>query len=961
MTIEKKLLGTTPVSGEVLPEAVSFDGTSDYLSRSSDLTGNSDGKTFTFSCWVYRNNGVFQEGFIFDINGLKFHAYIYSDGVFRITARNSSGAQLLTTTSVKKIPNNTWTSVIMSIDLANTSNRYLAINDVIDTGNSYSHYVNDNIDFTDFPMNVATLNSNPIYMYQGRLSNFFLDYTYRDLSVTANRRLFIDAEGKPADGQNSVYNYSLTELYVGSQDSTPLEVFMSTDGTKFYMAGNTTNSVYQYNLSTAYDVSSASYNSVSFSVASQSTEPKGVTFSVDGTKMYIVEASNGVIYQYALTTGFDLSTASYASKSFDTSSQRGGNEPQDVSISSDGTRLYMIISRHIYEYTLSTAYDVSTATYNSKTYNYSSQTVSGTGMAFGNSGTKLYVLGAVGAPLISIIFEYTLSTAWDVSTASYSNNSFIAAGRTNDNMGLALSSNGEHLYSLGNTGDSVFQYDMSTAYDLSTASGSSPTGSATTPILYLPMTDAATAGSNSGTGGDFTVNGVLATAERGPNQDNCSASTFDGSADYLSRSSISGLSNGKLFTFSVNASQTTSNGQIFTASNGKVSIKIESNRVTTRLKGSVGVALYFDSPYPANKLSYGQHNSISFSCDLSDTSKRHMFINGVDVTSGITFTNYSNETALLVQTPYAIGAAATAVADLFNGSIGEFYLDTTYIDLATDNPFWDSTANRPNSVRKVIADTGVTPLIAMPLMGNDAGNNLGSGGDFTVNSGPYVGARGGSEYWARSAKMPTSAYLNRSLTATTRQFSVALAYKTPNINTTARLQFGADTIFLDIQNNMEIRVQAGGSTIANINCSTSNISNDTWYTLLICYDSDNSSKNKVYVNGVSSISSQTNISAGDVVLNGTAYFPQQAAANAEMSGLYFTTDYIDFNQEVNRNKFIDQLGYLIDLTPAIEAGDISNPLIYTKFEDTAALGTNSGTAGNLGVSGTVTAGSDFSI
>ena len=209
--------------------------------------------------------------------------------------------------------------------------------------------------------------------------------------------------------------------------------------------------------------------------------------------------------------------------------------------------------------------------------------------------------------------------------------------------------------------------------------------------------------------------------------------------------------------------------------------------------------------------------------------------------------------------------------------------------------------------------------------------------------------------------MPTSAYLNRSLTATTRQFSVALAYKTPNINTTARLQFGADTIFLDIQNNMEIRVQAGGSTIANINCSTSNISNDTWYTLLICYDSDNSSKNKVYVNGVSSISSQTNISAGDVVLNGTAYFPQQAAANAEMSGLYFTTDYIDFNQEVNRNKFIDQLGYLIDLTPAIEAGDISNPLIYTKFEDTAALGTNSGTAGNLGVSGTVTAGSDFSI
>ena len=680
MTIERKLLGTTPVSSGIEPEAVSFDGTNDYLKRTSDMTGNADGKTWTFSAWVY-NTGVSQN--IYSTYQSRFQV-ICQGNYFTISAKSTTEDAMFA--SYPNAPLNTWNHILISCNQASTSQRHIYINGVAHT--TFNTYVNGNIDFTETQHYIGAANSNHINKLKGRLAHVYLDKTYRDLSVTSNRRLFITADGKPAD---------------------------------------------------------------------------------------------------------------------------------------------------------------------------------------------------------------------------------------------------------------------------------SDTLSALNPIMYMPLIDAATAGSNSGTGGDFTAVGTLATAERGPNQDNCSASTFDGSADYLSRSSITGLSNGKLFTFSVNASQTTSNGQIFTASNGKVSIKIESNRVTTRLKGSVGVALYFDSPYPANKLSYGQHNSISFSCDLSDTSKRHMFINGVDVTSGITFTNYSNETALLVQTPYAIGSAQNGSGDFFNGSVGEFYLDTTYIDLATDNPFWDSTANRPNSVRKVIADTGVTPLIAMPLMGNDAGNNLGSGGDFTVNSGPYVGARGGSEYWARSAKMPTSAYLNRSLTATTRQFSVALAYKTPNINTTARLQFGADTIFLDIQNNMEIRVQAGGSTIANINCSTSNISNDTWYTLLICYDSDNSSKNKVYVNGVSSISSQTNISAGDVVLNGTAYFPQQAAANAEMSGLYFTTDYIDFNQEVNRNKFIDQLGYLIDLTPAIEAGDISNPLIYTKFEDTAALGTNSGTAGNLGVSGTVTAGSDFSI
>ena len=47
------------------PEGVSFDGTNDYLSRSSDLTGNADGKTFTFSAWVYWNR---YQGTVYSMN-----------------------------------------------------------------------------------------------------------------------------------------------------------------------------------------------------------------------------------------------------------------------------------------------------------------------------------------------------------------------------------------------------------------------------------------------------------------------------------------------------------------------------------------------------------------------------------------------------------------------------------------------------------------------------------------------------------------------------------------------------------------------------------------------------------------------------------------------------------------------------------------------------------------------------
>jgi hypothetical protein len=507
----------------------------------------------------------------------------------------------------------------------------------------------------------------------------------------------------------------------------------------------------------------------------------------------------------------------------------------------------------------------------------------------------------------------------------------------------------------------------------------SDTLAALNPIVYMPLTDAATAGSNSGTGGDFTVNGVLATAQRGPNQDNCSASTFDGSADYLSRSSITGLSDSKLFTFSFNAAQTTSNGQIYTASNGQSSIKIESTRVYVRLGNTSGAAvLYFTSPYPANKISYGQNNTVSFSCDLSDTSKRHMFINGVDVTSGITFTTYLDQVADLTHTPYAICSAQNGSGDFFNGSVGEFYLDTAYIDLATENPFWDSDTNLPNSVRKVIADTSVTPAIAMPLIGSDAGNNLGSGGDFTVNSGPYTGARGGSEFWSRSADLgdtSTAKTFKKNLGISTKIVTIVFASKP----TAASMKYICSTpagapytwFMIDTVGTNFITIEGQNSTRKVLDSTTASSGaqvNNEWNINFISFDLSDTSKrihwlqnsavnNEVSRNYGTYIDDVINLSSNDFVIGENEREGQHFSGDFGFT--YVSTTFIDFSQEANRNKFVDQLGYPIDLTQQIEDGDIPNPLIYMKFEDTAALGTNSGTAGNLTVTGAPAAGSDF--
>ena len=686
------------MSSEVLPEAVSFDG-AENLNRSSDLTGNADGKTFTFSCWLYTNGTPVVPYYSLPSSGSvgSFLIKTSSSGVLTITSRISGSTlnNLYLYNPSVLVPANTWSHVLVSIDMANLSGSKLYINDKESTFLTYP-FTNTSLNFTN-PVHRTGHQTN------GRLAHVFLDYTYRDLSTTSNRRLFIDADGKPS-----------------------------------------------------------------------STIPSN-------------------------------------------------------------------------------------------------------------------------------------------------------------------------------------------------------------PILYLPMTDAATAGSNSGTGGDFTAAGTLATAERGPNQDNCSASVFDGSNDYLSSSGIGAISS-KVITFSMNWNQNvhkSSSPHYLITFNSYNVIYITGNKLGGYFRNSSNgdvVNIEMDNAlysYPIFKI----HKNISMCIDVDDVNKCKMLINGQVVAA--TFTIVSATNISIPNGTTEIGRNALDTSDgTVGANLGEFYFNNAYIDLATDNPFWDSDLGKPNSVRKVIADTGVTPLIAMPLIGSDAGNNLGSGGDFTVNSGPYTGARGGSEFFARSADFNGSTgYLSKSsaLTGATDSDAVTIAFA---INPSA---IGDDGIF-GFGNYRQylyrsssgtglgwaIRDSSGNNILSTTSFSIADYTGvGTWDIYLMSCDLS-ASQAKVYKNGVSTgtfsfyaqSSNAPSYAAQGFALGGMDPTSAGDVIDAEFGGFYFATSYTDFSQEANRNKFVDQLGYLKDLTPAIEAGDIPTPLVYMKFDPTVSLGTNSGTGGNLTVNGGVVAGAD---
>jgi hypothetical protein len=508
------------------------------------------------------------------------------------------------------------------------------------------------------------------------------------------------------------------------------------------------------------------------------------------------------------------------------------------------------------------------------------------------------------------------------------------------------------------------------------------------PILYLPMTDAATAGSNSGTGGDFTVTGVLDTAGRAPNQFNCSASEFNGANDYLSLT-ISDTITRVLLSFSVKFNTIAGDDTIFKNDNGFAIYWDGINTLSmTFYNGSVFNELKFNS---GEFKTLHKMYSIQVLYDVGAGSSAQVIVNGNVFTAFTSDTNSGGGLRFYSTKASVVGVHDSQNARFLDGELGELYIGTapSGLNLATDNPFWDSDTNRPKPVRQVIEETGTTPLIALPLRADDAGNNLGSGGDFTVNSGPFTGVRGGSEYWQRSSSyngFNNNNGLTRSgLTgaSNTSTLSAVVIFKPSySQNQTIHILSLGFSTSSNSKNRVTIKYaptyielkaqDTSGNWQPSINGPTGvstgqpepiSVSLGVWHTAFFSISTsgnsycifDGTQYSNFEVNSNTIGLGQANRAGINLNTENGVYDDDRSQ---ELGLIYFDDSYIDFSQESNRNLFVDQLGYPKNLTPAIEAGDIAEPLIYMKFDDTSALGTNSGTGGDFTVNGTVTAGAD---
>ncbi|MCV9928116.1 DUF5977 domain-containing protein [Flavobacterium sp. LS1R49] len=226
-------------------------------------------------------------------------------------------------------------------------------------------------------------------------------------------------------------------------------------GTMLYTTlHNGPDSVAQYRLSTPWDVTTATYLNKSLTINQNGeSSPHGHHISPDGTKLYVGGTTSNSILYYTLSTAWDISTAVYVTF-------------LSIPITLDyihfsNNGIYMFLKSHgknIQRYTLATAWDITTAALTQTLQ----QTSEGYDIYFKNDGTSLFTFDGNAR----IVTKKNLSTAWDLSsvvtTESLDISSIVALGNFES---IHFSDNGLYMF-IGSYFSSIYRFELNKPFDI---------------------------------------------------------------------------------------------------------------------------------------------------------------------------------------------------------------------------------------------------------------------------------------------------------------------------------------------------------------------------------------------------------------------------------------------------------------------------------------------------------------
>jgi glutamine cyclotransferase len=260
---------------------------------------------------------------------------------------------------------------------------------------------------------------------------------------------------------------------VSDRDGQMTSITFNDDGSKMFLVGIDNAKVHEYKLCKNYSLGGISYTT-SFSVSAKELKPHGIAFNSDGTKMFIVGQAGNDLNEYALSTAFDVSSASWSGNGC--TEGQDGTKYSAVNFNADGTKVMILDNgdNTVREFVMSTAYSRangdSGCDYNAANDSTDLNSLSGvseqkpSGMAFNDDGTKMYIVGEQHDK----VYELDLSTAYDVSEETFVA-SFDISDQENSPTGLEFSSDGKTMFVVGKNGDEINIYSLATAWSISTA------------------------------------------------------------------------------------------------------------------------------------------------------------------------------------------------------------------------------------------------------------------------------------------------------------------------------------------------------------------------------------------------------------------------------------------------------------------------------------------------------------
>lgn len=246
--------------------------------------------------------------------------------------------------------------------------------------------------------------------------------------------------------------YEGISMNVGANVFSPYAIHVGDAGTKLFLCDVAGPAILQYDLSTPWSLTSASYSGKWLDLDHDLVSVlHDVWFRPDGLRMYVLDWDRDRIYQYVLGTPWDINTASYETKFYTLDAPQARN----FFFKPDGTRLWVsdFWYQEVQQYSLSTPWEIQTASLDS----YTDMSMHGTPTCvfLNDNGTRMYMVTYSSGNL----YQFNLSTPWELSSATY-HSTISTVGVTSLPDRVHMKPDGTRFFLLSITDETIYQYGL---------------------------------------------------------------------------------------------------------------------------------------------------------------------------------------------------------------------------------------------------------------------------------------------------------------------------------------------------------------------------------------------------------------------------------------------------------------------------------------------------------------------